>query len=191
MSAVLLEGASRLKSLSLEAQAKLRSAFESRHIIAVVTALILLNALILGLETYPAIMVVAGSYLRAADQVILAIFVAELVLRAYAYGRQFLRDPWSLFDAAVISVAFMPTNEAFAVLRAARVLRVLRLISILPRLRAVIEGWFAPCRASVRLAPSFRSSFTSSRLWLQSSLERPIRTGSAIFMSRCSACSRS
>lgn len=140
MSAVLLEGASRLKSLSLEAQAKLRSAFESRHIIAVVTALILLNALILGLETYPAIMVVAGSYLRAADQVILAIFVAELVLRAYAYGRQFLRDPWSLFDAAVISVAFMPTNEAFAVLRAARVLRVLRLISILPRLRAVIEG---------------------------------------------------
>lgn len=66
--------------------------------------------------------------------------MAELGLRLAAYRLRFFRDPWSLFDTVVVAIAFMPANEAFAVLRAALVLRVLRLISIFPRLRRVVEG---------------------------------------------------
>lgn len=102
--------------------------------------LILINAVILGMETYPGIMAEHGRMLKAIDHVILWIFVAEIAIRLAAYRLRFFRDPWSLFDTLVVAIAFMPANEAFAILRAARVLRVLRLISIFPRLRRVIEG---------------------------------------------------
>lgn len=105
-----------------------------------IMTLIIINALILGMETYPEIMAAYGPTLKTIDHIILWVFVAELGLRLTAYRLRFFRDPWSLFDTAVVAIAFMPTNEAFAVLRAARVLRVLRLISIFPRLRRVIEG---------------------------------------------------
>jgi voltage-gated sodium channel len=105
-----------------------------------IMVLIVINAVILGMETYPGIMAAYGSTLKAIDHAILWVFVAELCLRLAAYRLRFFRDPWSIFDTAVVLIAFMPANEAFAVLRAARVLRVLRLISIFPRLRRVVEG---------------------------------------------------
>ncbi|NWG70143.1 MAG: ion transporter [Parvularculaceae bacterium] len=121
----------------------LRSLVEAPWFTRFVMALIIVNAVILGLETYPAVMARYGGALKALDHAILWVFVAELALRLAAHGGRFFRDPWSLFDLAVVAVAFLPANEAFAVLRAARVLRVLRLISIFPRLRRVIEGLIA------------------------------------------------
>lgn len=106
----------------------------------IIMVLIILNAAILGLETYPAIMAQYGSMLKAADQLLLWIFVFELLLRFAGHGPRMFRDPWSTFDVIVVGIAFLPANGAFAVLRAARVLRVLRLISIFPRLKRVVEG---------------------------------------------------
>jgi voltage-gated sodium channel len=105
-----------------------------------IMTIIIVNAAILGIETYPAIMAQYGAVLKTMDAIILWIFVAELGIRLCAYGVRFFRDPWNIFDMIVVGIAFMPANEAFAVLRAARVLRVLRLISIFPRLRRVIGG---------------------------------------------------
>ncbi len=119
---------------------RMRAFVEGHGFCKVITALILINAVILGLETYPSIMAAYGPILKAIDHIILWIFVGELALRFYAHGLRFFRDPWSIFDTIVVAIAFVPANEAFAVLRAARVLRVLRLISIFPRLRRVIEG---------------------------------------------------
>ncbi len=105
-----------------------------------IMVLIIINAIILGMETYPGIMAAYGPTLKAIDHAILWIFVAELGLRLVAFRLRFFRDPWSIFDTLVVAIAFMPANEAFSVLRAARVLRVLRLISIFPRLKRVVEG---------------------------------------------------
>lgn len=102
--------------------------------------LIIINAAILGLETYPAIMAEYGAILITIDHVILWVFIAELTLKITVYGMRFFRDPWGVFDVIVVAIAFIPANEAFSVLRAARILRVLRLISIFPRLRRVVEG---------------------------------------------------
>ncbi len=121
----------------------LRSFTESHGFCKFITGLIIINAAILGLETYPAIMAEYGSVLKVLDRTILWIFVTELAMRLGASGWRFFRDPWSVFDTAVVAIAFMPANQAFAVLRAARVLRVLRLISIFPRLRRVVEGLIA------------------------------------------------
>jgi voltage-gated sodium channel len=121
-------------------QHRLRVWVESKVFFRVVITLILINAVILGLETYPAIMAQYGTQLLLLDRLIIWLFVIELALRFAAYGIRFFRDPWNLFDCAVVAIAFLPANQAFAVLRAARVLRVLRLISVFPRLRRVVEG---------------------------------------------------
>jgi voltage-gated sodium channel len=61
-------------------------------------------------------------------------------MRIAAYGLNFFKDPWNLFDFAIVSVSLVPAQEGFSVLRALRVLRVLRLISAFPRLRSVVQG---------------------------------------------------
>lgn len=118
----------------------LKTLVEAPWFTRTIMALIIINAMILGMETYPGIMAEYGTTLKAIDRVILWLFVMELGLRLVAYRLRFFRDPWSLFDMAVVAIAFVPANEAFGVLRAVRVLRVLRLISIFPRLRRVLGG---------------------------------------------------
>ena len=105
-----------------------------------IIVLIIVNAITLGLETSPEVMASAGSALIALDRVVLAIFVAELVIRIGAYGRAFFRDPWSLFDFVVVALALAPSTENFSVLRALRVLRVLRLVTAVPQMRRVVGG---------------------------------------------------
>jgi len=81
-----------------------------------------------------------GPYLIALDRTILSIFVIEIVLRLGARGWRFFRDPWSLFDFAIVGIALLPASESLSVLRALRILRVLRLISAVPRMRQVVQG---------------------------------------------------
>ncbi len=106
----------------------------------VVIGLILLNAVTLGLETSESLMAAHGGLLHAADAVLLWLFTLELGLRIYAFRGRFFRDPWGLFDLAVVAIAWMPATGALSVLRALRVLRVLRLISVVPSLRVVVEA---------------------------------------------------
>lgn len=105
-----------------------------------ILGLIIVNAVILGLETSASVMAAAGSLLRALDSVILAVFVVEIVLRIVAHGTRFFRDPWSLFDFAVVGIALFPQTGPFSVLRALRVLRTLRVISAVPRMRRVVAA---------------------------------------------------
>ena len=116
-----------------------------------IIGVILFNAVILGMETSPAIMAVAGDVLIALDRLCLGIFVAEIALKLLARGGRFFRSGWNLFDLAVVAVALVPGSGQLAVLRALRILRVLRLISAAPRLRRVVEGFVSalPGMASV------------------------------------------
>jgi voltage-gated sodium channel len=120
---------------------KLLELIESNAFTRSVIALILINAAILGLETFPTVMERHGGLLKLMDRAILGVFIIELTLRIIAHGKRFLRDPWSMFDTAVVAIALVPASDAFSVLRAMRVLRVLRLISAFPQLRRVLQGF--------------------------------------------------
>ncbi len=100
--------------------------------------LIIINAVILGLETVPEAMAQYGSLLLAVDKLILSLFVVEILLRIYAYRLRFFRDPWSLFDFSVVAIALVPASGPLAVLRALRILRVLRLLTLVPSMRRVV-----------------------------------------------------
>jgi voltage-gated sodium channel len=110
---------------------------------ATIIGLILVNAAILGLETWPAAMAAAGDLLRALDAFILGVFVIEIALRIYAHRAAFWRDPWSVFDFTVVAIALVPASGPFAVLRALRVLRVLRLLTVVPSMRRVVGALLA------------------------------------------------
>ncbi len=121
----------------------LRSLIESRRFDAAITVIIIVNAITLGLETSERAMAAAGPLLIFADRVILGVFVLELVARFLVYKGAFFRDPWRIFDLAIVSVALIPATGNLSVLRALRILRVLRLVSILPSLRRVVTGFIA------------------------------------------------
>jgi len=103
-------------------------------------ALILLNALILGLETSPTLMAQWGDWLRMADQAILAVFVIEIGLRLLVHRLAYFKDAWNVFDFVVVAIALVPASGPLAVLRALRVLRVLRLITLVPSMKRVVGG---------------------------------------------------
>ena len=108
-----------------------------------ILALILVNAVILGLETSPTVMAAYGDTLRLLDVSILAIFVVEIAIRLYIHRLAFFRDPWSVFDFLVVTIALVPATGQLSVLRALRVLRVLRILTIVPSLRRVVGALLA------------------------------------------------
>lgn len=108
-----------------------------------IIVLILLNAALLGLETSAGAMAAAGGMIVGLDRAILAVFVVEIALRLYAHRAAFWRDPWSVFDFAVVAIALVPAIGPLAVLRALRVLRVLRLLTMVPSMRRVVGALLA------------------------------------------------
>ncbi len=103
--------------------------------------LIVVNAIILGLQTNQEIMAsAAGEALHGIDDVILWIFIAELSLMIAARGFGFFKDPWGVFDFIVVGIALVPATGSLSVLRALRVLRVLRLVNKVESMRNVVAG---------------------------------------------------
>ena len=105
-----------------------------------IIALIVANAITLGLETSPAIVARFGDVLHVFDRAVLGVFVVELLLRFFVYRRRFFHDPWRVFDFVIVGIALMPASGAFSVLRSLRVLRVLRLVSMVPSMRGVVSA---------------------------------------------------
>ena len=102
-------------------------------------AVIAVNAVVLGLETYDGIARSAGDTLHMVNDVILGNFVVELVLRLTACGRNpagFFKSGWNVFDFVVVVASFLPgVRENATLLRIARLLRVVRAVRLLPDLR--------------------------------------------------------
>ena len=122
---------------------KIQAFVESTAIQRFIIALIVVNAVVLGMETSKSLMQSYGQWLSLINVIILYVFVVELLLRLFVYRLRFFTQPWSIFDTIVVLVAFIPGSQAFAALRALRVLRVLRLLSMVPTMRKVIEGLLA------------------------------------------------
>src|SRR5688500_6356751 len=102
------------------------SIVESPQFRHAVTALILLNAIIVGLETYAEVRAVYGDVLQLADRVILYSFTVELALRFFAATPPlaFFRSGWNIFDLAIVTLGFLPSSEFFTVARLFRIIRV-------------------------------------------------------------------
>ncbi len=107
-----------------------------------IVVVILTNAVIIGMETYPAMLTRFGPFLHLADSIILGIFVVEIVLKIIACRRRpqdFFCDGWNVFDFIIVAAAFVPGIEnQTTILRLIRLLRVLRLMSALPSMQVMV-----------------------------------------------------
>jgi len=115
---------------------------ESRAFNALIIGLILLTALLVGLETSPTMMESFGPILLGANHTILIAFILEAVLKIVAVWPQpsrYFRDGWNLFDFTIVVFSLVPGTGEFAmVARLMRLLRVVRLISAIPELRLIV-----------------------------------------------------
>jgi voltage-gated sodium channel len=115
---------------------------DSSRVQGTVIAVILLNAVILGLEATP-----LGNHasfsgvLALLDSACLTVFVLELLLKALAHRTAMLRSGWNIFDILVVAIALVPATGPFSVLRSLRVLRVFRLLTTIPSLRRVVAAF--------------------------------------------------
>lgn len=106
----------------------------------VITVLIVINAIVLGLETSDDIRAVAGDWLWMINTFVVTVFVFEVGLKMVALGPHFFRSGWNVFDFLIVGISLVPDSAGLSVLRALRILRVLRLLSTVRHLRFVTES---------------------------------------------------
>lgn len=130
---------------------KIADFVEHRHFIAVISALIVINALTLGLETSTGLMANYGAAFHLFDKLVVTIFAVEIALKLYCYRLPFFKVGWNVFDFVIIVISLLPHAGPFAILRALRILRILRLFTLVPQMRNVIGALFhaIPGMASV------------------------------------------
>ncbi|EEW58834.1 Voltage-gated sodium channel subunit [Tritonibacter mobilis] len=120
---------------------RMKSVLDSDGFSRFITAVILLNAVTLGMETSDTIMARAGDLVLLIDKLCLVIFVLEIAAKLIVRRLRFFVNGWNIFDFLIVGIALVPGAQGFSVLRALRILRVLRVISVAPRLRRVVEGF--------------------------------------------------
>ncbi len=108
----------------------------------IIIGLIVLNGVILGLETSSKVVAEYAQLLQAASDFILLVFIAEAAIKIIAVAPKLSRyfgSGWNLFDFSVVLLSLVPSTGEFAMIaRLARLLRVMRLISTIPELRMIV-----------------------------------------------------
>lgn len=123
--------------------AQLQRIESSRIFQTVVITIIILSALTIGAKTYE-LPPLAEKSLSVMDTGITLFFLLEILFRftACPSKKRFLMDGWNLFDTLVVVGSLIPLDNSDAVLlgRLLRVFRVLRLVSVVPELRFLINS---------------------------------------------------
>lgn len=121
-------------------QDKVRKLVETDRFTNAVMTVIIINAITLGLSTSESVMNSIGPIIEMVDDIALAIFVVELALKFYAYRLRFFKSAWNIFDLCVVTVGLLPSGGGMSALRGLRVIRAMRLLSVIPQMRAVVQA---------------------------------------------------
>ncbi len=109
---------------------------------------ILAAGVVVGIQTYGEKVAEYKDLLWTIDQIILFIFLVEVIIKMTAEAprpMRYFRDPWNIFDFTIVAVCYiallMPDLEGayVAVFRLARVMRVFRLVRTIPKLRLLVD----------------------------------------------------
>lgn len=109
----------------------------------VIVAIIIVSALLIGAKTYPIPSSVVA-IIRWLDVAVTLLFLFEITVRFIAepQKRRFFHNGWNIFDTLVVVVSLIPIdNSELAIIgRLVRVFRVLRMVSIIPELRMLLNS---------------------------------------------------
>ncbi len=132
-------------------RASVKNFISDQRFVNFILLVIVINAIVLGLETSKPLMAKFGNILLWIDSICLTIFIIEIGLKFIALHWRFFKSGWNVFDFLIIGISLVPGANAMSVVRAMRILRVLRVVSVAPSLRRVVEGFIValPGMASV------------------------------------------
>lgn len=106
---------------------------------------IIASAIMVGVKTYKLSPVLVNTFMLL-DWLITLIFLFEIMVRFLATPNRwdFFKDGWNLFDTIIVTVSLVPLDNAEMALvaRLIRVFRVLRMVSIIPELRILMNSFF-------------------------------------------------
>lgn len=122
---------------------KLKTFIESNTVSNFILAVIIINSIILGLMTYPALYNHYGNLMHVLCNICVIIFSIEIFIKLYVYKTGFFKDGWNNFDFFLVAISWIPTGGVFSSFRAFRVLRALRalrLVTKLERLRIIVQA---------------------------------------------------
>jgi len=131
-----------LASFVFRVQRKLKKIDSSNLFQWSIIAVIIMSALMIGAKTHdlsPQIV----SVLSFLDSAITVFFVVELTIRFLAFKnkKHFFKSGWNIFDTVIVIGSLIPAGGSGVLLaRLLRVFRVLRLVSMVPELRLLINA---------------------------------------------------
>eukprot|EP01135_Chromosphaera_perkinsii_P002963 Nk52_evm74s230 gene=Nk52_evmTU74s230 len=130
---------------------------ESKTFGGAILGVIFFNTIIIGVQTDKQIEIDGGYYFQAIDQVLMGIYIFELVLKFYAYRSKFFSSGWNTFDFIIVLTSLTDYLQyiigevlsgvdtgvfrifrIFRTFRAFRALRVLRTIRFLKGLQVIV-----------------------------------------------------
>lgn len=125
-------------------QARFIKIRENKLFETVVIGIILLSAMVIGAKTYnisPTVLSVFG----VLDTLITVFFLVEIIIRMIAERtfKNFFSKGWNIFDFVIVVASLVPVDDSEAALlgRLLRIFRVLRLVSIIPELRVLLNAF--------------------------------------------------
>lgn len=109
-----------------------------------VIAIILISALMIGVNTY-SLPTWSLSLIIYLDLFVTVFFLLEIVIRMLAADslKTFFKNGWNIFDLFIVLASLVPLqgNETVLLGRLLRVFRVLRLVSMIPELRILMNAF--------------------------------------------------
>ncbi|MDA8997079.1 ion transporter [Hellea sp.] len=135
-------GETKLNNNFTKFQAILIRIVESSPFQNFIIAAILINTLILALETNQSIAKNYTGHFLISHIIFSIIFLLEILTKLIAWRGKFFKDGWNIFDLIIVCVTTLPGSQEITALRSLRILRLLKLTSALPSLRKVIETIF-------------------------------------------------
>ncbi|MDC1004936.1 ion transporter [Opitutales bacterium] len=124
-----------------------KSIVNSKFFQRLILVTILLAGVVVGVQTFKAFAGEHAIVLNTLDSFILGIFVIEAVIKILAEGNRpqnYFKNPWNVFDFIIVVACLLGPvihlgADFLPVLRLARILRVLRLVSAIPKLQLLVS----------------------------------------------------
>ncbi len=115
-----------------------------------IMAVILADAIVLGLMTSPTMEFYFNNGLFLLDRVFMGIFMAEMFLKIFALKSKFFKAGWNIFDLVIVLVSSVPVMSAFIILRTFRLFRLLKYVNRFSKMNNLVQVF-------LQLLPSFAS----------------------------------
>ena len=122
---------------------RVKKLVEGKNFDFLIMSLICMDAVILGLMTSDAMNRFFEGGLFILDRLFMAIFIIEMIMKIFAFGKKFFKSGWNVFDFVVIAISSVPFASWCIIFRTFRLFRLLRYVNKFTRLKQMINTFLA------------------------------------------------